>query len=252
MNFRTITSSAVAIVLSGALALGCRGESPSSEAATETPPPAAFLDPVVVDSDHYALELENDYVRVLRENLPGGTEGAMHSHRYRVSVYLNDADVTIYSEAGEPTSASLVAGSTSFGEPTTHRGTAVDDIENLSIEWEALDGDPVPLPEPDAVLVDPEHHVVDFENEEVRVVRMTYPAGSKTPHHAHRLGFGVFLTDATGRNVAADGEAVEISGRAGETFWTTGQPAHVTENLGDEELVVVLVEMKRHPRSRPE
>ena len=171
----------------------------------------------------------------------------MHSHRDRVSVYLNDAEVTLVPRGGQPVTATLVAGSTSWGDAATHRGAPLQDIENISIELEELTGDEVPLPEPDAVAVDPDHHVVDFENDRVRVVRMTYPPGFKTPHHAHRIGFGVFLTDATGQNLPAEGDAIPIQAKARSAFWTTGQPAHVTENLGNDDLVVILVEMKRHP-----
>ena len=97
------------------------------------------------------------------------------------------------------------------------------------------------------VAVDPDHHIVDFENERVRVVRMTYPPGSKTPLHAHRQGFGVFLSDAHGRNISETGDPIPIDFKAGSTFWTTGLPVHVTENLGDADLVVLLVEMKLQP-----
>jgi len=231
---------------------GCQSNEPEP-AVDDASSAAAFLDPVISDASHYALEFENEYVRVLRENLPAGAQGARHSHRDRISVYLNDAGVTIYpDEDSEGLEASLVAGSTSWGEATTHRGTAVDDIENISIELVDLDGEEVPVPEPDAVALDPEHHVVDFENEWVRVVRMTYPPGTKTPHHAHRIGYGVFLTDAHGQNIPLEGDAIPIDRDARSTFWTTGQPAHVTENLGDEDIVIVLVEMKKHPADKTE
>lgn len=207
----------------------------------------AFLDPLVTDAAHYALEFENEYVRVLREKLPTGAEGAMHSHRDRVSVYLNDGDVTIMPRGGEPVEAALVANSTSWGAATTHGAVTRSDLENLSIELTDRGGGEVPAPEPDAVVVDAEHHVVDFENERVRVVRMTYPAGFTTPLHAHRAGFGVFLTDALGQNILEEGEPVPIQAAARSTFWTTGQPVHVTENLGETDLVVVLVEVKRGP-----
>ncbi len=221
------------------VALGTDGEG-----ASDAP---AFLDPLVVDAQHYELESSNEYVRVLRERLPAGVEGAMHSHRDRVSIYLNGADVTITPRDGEPVQATLVANSTSWGEAATHRGRGNADLENLSVELEALGGPEVPLPQPDAVLVDPEHHVVDFENDRVRVVRMTYPPGTRTPLHAHRTGFGVFLSDAHGQNLFESGDPVPIDATARTTFWTTDQPAHVTENLGEEDLVVVLVEMKRQP-----
>ncbi len=239
--------------LVGLILVGLVGCQPSVE-VTETPDMTEFLDPVMADSEHYVLEFENDYVRVLRENLAAGDGGAMHSHRDRVSVYLNDADVTIKPRGGDPVEGTLVAGSTSWGEATTHQGFARGNIENLSIELWDLTGEEIPLPEPDAVEVDPEHHIVDFENDRVRVVRMIYPPGSKTPLHAHRIGFGVFLSDAHGQNILAEGEGdvVKIERKARETFWTTGQPAHVTENLGDEDLVVVLVEMKKQPSSASE
>lgn len=221
----------------------------SPERAPEPAEPEAteFLDPVMADGEHYLLDFENDYVRVLREKIPGGAGGAMHSHRDRVSIYLNDAKVILTPRGGEPQEVALAAGSVSWGEATTHQGHPVDTIENLSIELNELGGAEIPAPEPDAVVVDPEHHVVDFENDRVRVVRMTYPPGFKTPLHGHRLGFGVFLTDAIGQNIPEEGEPVRIEGAARESFWTTGQPVHVTENLGDEDLVVLLVEMKKAP-----
>ncbi len=247
--------------LVGLILVGLVSCQPSVEVADTPDTPdtldmTEFLDPVKADGEHYALEFDNDYVRVLRENLAAGDGGAMHSHRDRVSVYLNDSEVTIKPRGGDPVDVTLVAGSTSWGEATTHQGFARGNIENLSIELWDLTGEEIPLPEPDAVEVDPEHHIVDFENDRVRVVRMIYPPGSKTPRHAHRTGFGVFLSDAHGQNILAEGEdAVEIEAKAGSTFWTAGQPeqpAHVTENLGDEDMVVVLVEFKKRPRSAPE
>ncbi len=239
--------------LVGLIFVGLVGCQPSVEVA-DTPDMTEFLDPVMADGEHYVLEFENDYVRVLRENLAAGDGGAMHSHRDRVSDYLNDAHVTLTQRGGDTVEGTLVAGSTSWGEATTHQGFARGNIENLSIELWDLTGEEIPLPEPDAVEVDPEHHIVDFENDRVRVVRMIYPPGSKTPLHAHRIGFGVFLSDAHGQNILAEGEgdAVKIEAEARSTFWTLGQPAHVTENLGDEDLVVVLVEMKKQPGSASE
>lgn len=230
--------------------LGCQQPTPKpvEQAPADAPPAtAAYLDPVIVDADHYALEFENEYVRVLREHLPAGVEGAFHSHHDRVSVYLNAANVTITPAVGDPVTSALVAGSTSWGDATTHKGRADGDLENLSIELKDLRGSAVPLPEPDAVAVDPAHHLVDFENDRVRIVRMTYPAGSRTPLHAHRAGFGVFLSDAHGRNIPEQGDPIPIDAAARSTFWTTGQPAHVTENVGADDLVVLLVELKREP-----
>ena len=229
------------------LFVGC---GPSTDVPSEAPAssdPNEFLDPAVVDAEHYVLEFENDSLRVLRENLAGGEGGAMHSHRARVSVYLKDAEVELTPRGGETTSVILVAGTAAWGEPTTHVGLPQSDIENLSIELQELGGKVIERSDVDATLVDAEHHVIEFENDRVRVVRMTYPAGETSPVHDHPPGFAVFLTDADLKNIPEEGEPVDLKFQAGETVWGAGGPPHATENLGDTDVVVIRVEMKKKP-----
>jgi len=55
------------------------------------PLPATALDPVKVDPQHYKVEFENEYVRVLRVTFGPGDKGAQHEHILnRVVFYLND------------------------------------------------------------------------------------------------------------------------------------------------------------------
>jgi hypothetical protein len=55
------------------------------------PAPATDLDPVLVDPTHYAVEFENEFVRVLRVQYGPRERGATHEHILnRVVVYLND------------------------------------------------------------------------------------------------------------------------------------------------------------------
>ncbi|HXV60166.1 MAG TPA: hypothetical protein VEK15_05690 [Vicinamibacteria bacterium] len=239
--FRWATSRTILVLL--CLLGACQPNADVVEVKEE----ATFLDPVMADGEHYALEFENDYVRVLRENLAAGEGGAMHSHRPRVSVYLRDAQVELTPRGGEPVETQLVAGTTSWGDATTHQGVVKGGIvENLSIELQDLEGGELPAPELDAVGVDPDHHIVLFENDRVRVVRFRYPPGWKTPLHQHRPGFGVALTDLRVRNVFEQGEAAEIQRAAGSTFWTE-DPRHESENLSSSELVVIFVELKKRP-----
>ena len=225
------------------LLVGC-GASSDAPAPVES---TEFLDPVIVDGEHYKLEFENDSLRVLRENLAGGEGGAMHSHRARVSVYLKDAEVKLTPRGGETTTATLVAGTAAWGEPTTHVGLPQSDIENLSIELQELVGEVVDRSDVDATLVDAEHHVIEFENDRVRVVRMTYPAGETSPVHDHPPGFAVFLTDADLKNIPEEGEPVDRKFQAGATVWGVGGTPHATENVGDADVVVIRVEMKKKP-----
>lgn len=55
------------------------------------PAPVTKLDPAVVDSAHYKVELENEYVRVLRIHYGPHEKGQTHEHILnRVVLYLND------------------------------------------------------------------------------------------------------------------------------------------------------------------
>jgi len=47
----------------------------------------------------------------------------------------------------------------------------------------------------DAVKVDSKHYKVEFENDQVRVLRIQYPAGEKSVMHEHPDSVAVFLTD---------------------------------------------------------
>ncbi len=229
------------------LFVGCGASSDAPAEAPASSDPNEFLDPVVVDGEHYVLEFENDSLRVLRENLAGGEGGAMHSHRARVSVFLKDAEVKLTPRGGETTTATLVAGTAAWGEPTTHVGLPQSDIENLSIELQELGGEVIDRSDVDATFVDAEHDVIEFENDRVRVVRMTYPAGETSPVHDHPPGFAVFLTDADMKNIPEEGEPVDLKFQAGETVWGAGGPPHATENVSESDVVVIRVEMKKKP-----
>ena len=55
------------------------------------PAPVTKLDPTMVDSAHYKVEFENEYVRVLRIHYGPNEKGQTHEHILnRVVLYLND------------------------------------------------------------------------------------------------------------------------------------------------------------------
>jgi len=55
------------------------------------PAPVTQLDPAAVDPGHYKVELENEFVRVLRVHLGPGEKSARHEHILnRVVFYVND------------------------------------------------------------------------------------------------------------------------------------------------------------------
>ena len=107
----------------------------------------------------------------------------------------------------------------------------------------ALFASVVPAKAQDAVKVDPKHYKVEFENDEVRVLRITYGAHEKSVMHEHPGAIAVFLTDGQVKFTFPDGKTQDAPVKAGTTMWTpAGQ--HLPENMGDKPFELILVEMK--------
>jgi quercetin dioxygenase-like cupin family protein len=95
----------------------------------------------------------------------------------------------------------------------------------------------------DPVKVDPKHYKVEFENEQVRVLRINYAPGEKSVMHQHPNSVAVFLTDGNVKFTAPDGKTQETPAKAGSTIWTPGGK-HLPENVGDKPFELILVELK--------
>jgi len=95
----------------------------------------------------------------------------------------------------------------------------------------------------DAVKVDPKHYKVEFENDQVRVLRITYGPGEKSVMHEHPDGYAVFLTDQNGKFTLPDGKTQKVMQKAGSTLWNPAGK-HLPENTGDKPFELILVELK--------
>lgn len=96
----------------------------------------------------------------------------------------------------------------------------------------------------DPVKIDSGHYKVEFETEEVRVLRIRYGAGERSPMHWHPESIAVFLTDANTRFHLADGSSQDMGGQVGEVM---AIPAgdHSPENLNNQPFELILVELKK-------
>ena len=96
----------------------------------------------------------------------------------------------------------------------------------------------------DPVKVDPQHHKVEFENEEVRVLRITYgPHEKDAGMHEHPNFLVVALTDYQVKITFPDGKTEEGRGKTGQAMsWPATK--HVVENVGDAPVEVLAVELK--------
>ena len=95
----------------------------------------------------------------------------------------------------------------------------------------------------DAVVADPEHYTVEFENDKVRIIRIKYGPGEKSVMHSHGPNVAVFLTDTETRMTLPDGTSQEGTTETGATAWSDAQ-SHLPENLSNAPLELVLVELK--------
>ena len=95
----------------------------------------------------------------------------------------------------------------------------------------------------DAVKVDPKHYKVQFENDQVRVLRIQYGPGEKSVMHGHPDSVQVFLTDCHVKFTFPNGKTEERNAKAGETMWESAVK-HLPENLDDKPFELILVELK--------
>ena len=98
----------------------------------------------------------------------------------------------------------------------------------------------------DPVKVDPKHYKVEFENDQVRVLRITYGPHEKSVMHDHPAGQVVYLTDAHIKFGLPGGKTEEQRGKAGQTAWALAGK-HSPENLSDKPFEAILVELKAKP-----
>ena len=95
----------------------------------------------------------------------------------------------------------------------------------------------------DPVKVDSKHYKVEFENSQVRVLRIKYDPHDKSVMHRHPNAVAIFLTDSNAKFSFPKGPARDIISKAGDVRWTPAV-VHLPENTGDQTFEVILVELK--------
>lgn len=101
----------------------------------------------------------------------------------------------------------------------------------------------------DATKVDPKHYTVEFENSQVRVLRVKYGPHEKSVMHRHPNTVAIFVTDATGKFTFPNGSTQDINSKAGEVIWGPAT-VHLPENTSDQPFEVIVVELKSKPKPK--
>jgi quercetin dioxygenase-like cupin family protein len=217
--------------------------------------PAQSLDPLVADPQHYKLEVENQWVRVIREHMAPNEKMPMHQHPApgSVIVFLTDRHNRLTAPDGTSQELRNRAGDLMWSMNSTHRS------ENLtSNPFEAVQIEPRKPSRPaagkapsapdklDATIIDPQHYKVEFENEYVRVIRVSIGPKEKLRQHTHPPtgAILVHLTDQDMRLTMADGTVRASRYSAKQVRWVEPGVAHQDENVSDTPLQFIRIELK--------
>ena len=95
----------------------------------------------------------------------------------------------------------------------------------------------------DPAAVDPKHHKVEFENDQVRVLRITFDPGEKAPMHEHPCAIAVGIRDGALEFAYPDGTSRQALIKQGQAL-VVKPTKHQVENKSDKPVEVILVEMK--------
>jgi quercetin dioxygenase-like cupin family protein len=96
----------------------------------------------------------------------------------------------------------------------------------------------------DEVAVDPSIAKVEFENDQVRVLRVSYAPHQKSQMHSHPSRFNVPITSNDVRAFLPDGSSRANKRGAHEFFWS--EPVtHQVENLSDQPTLSIEIELKQ-------
>jgi len=98
----------------------------------------------------------------------------------------------------------------------------------------------------DPTIVDSDHYKVVFENDHVRVLRITYGPGDKSVMHEHPDAVVVILSGGTVRMHYPDGTTEDLESNDGDAYWSDAV-THLPENIGDGRVEAILVEFKPAP-----
>ena len=196
-----------------------------------------------------AVLLENNEVKVARALEKYQVPGKFHQHDMnRVMIYLQSGRQKFeYQDGRKPAVFDFKAGQVVWSPPTgMHLGEVMDhDFNIIEIELKTAGTDNATSSDLDPLKVDPGHYKLEFENPQVRVLRVTIPPHGTAPMHAHATDrVTVFLTDQNFRTKDSTGKVATVEHKAGDVAW--GTPIeHTEQNLSDQPFEAVTVEIKK-------
>ena len=104
----------------------------------------------------------------------------------------------------------------------------------------------------DALVAAPQHHRLLFENERVRVLEVSIPAGDFVPVHTHRWPCAMYVVrqsdflrrDDQG-NLLFDSRTAGPPPTEPAAQWVPPLPPHSVENIGNVDILLISTELKQ-------
>lgn len=95
----------------------------------------------------------------------------------------------------------------------------------------------------DIVKISPEIHKVLFENDQIRVLKVTVKPGDKVGMHRNPENVNYILKPGTLRFTNPDGSTMDVDLTEGQVI-PAPESSHAVENIGDTEVQTLGVELK--------
>jgi len=181
------------------------------------------------------VKIDSPQARVLVVTDEPNHKSAMHDHKMnRVMIYLGTGQMIRTLASGKPEKLDFKYGDVRWSPaegPHTSEYIADKPFRIVEIELKNKPAGPVTLPPTDPLKVDPKHYSFEFENDQVRVLRVRFGPHEKGVPHEHKLNhIVVYLND-------------QARGKAGEV--RLDEPmSHTEENPLDHAVERLAIDLK--------
>jgi uncharacterized RmlC-like cupin family protein len=193
--------------------------------------------------------VDNEQATVIKVTEQPNVKTALHEHKFsRVMVYLSPGRQEIVPQNGAKSVLNFKAGQVMWSPVSgLHTSEVVSNapVTIVEVEVKKEGNGKIVDTRLDPLKVDPQDYKVEFENSQVRVIRVHIAAHHQVPMHEHVLNHVVvYLTDYNARATTADGKVETAQHKAGDVVWADRPVTHKEENLMDRTFEAIIVEFK--------
>jgi hypothetical protein len=96
----------------------------------------------------------------------------------------------------------------------------------------------------DAAEADPRHYEVEYENDQLRVLRVRFGPNEKSVMHSHPGGVVIMLSDCDFTTYLPQGKSRHIMGKSGQVVGFDEPFEHLPENMSKKPFEAIFVEVK--------